>query len=115
MEPELIADYECRCGEGPLWHPSEQRFYWVDIPAGRLFRCDPATGAHELCYEGEALGGFTIQADGSLLLFMNRGAIRLWRDGETTTLLEEIPGEEASRFNDVAAGTAGRILGGKMR
>ncbi len=24
MEPELIADYACVTGEGPLWHPQEQ-------------------------------------------------------------------------------------------
>ncbi|GAG21164.1 unnamed protein product, partial [marine sediment metagenome] len=34
MRPELIADYECVTGEGPLWHPDEGRLYWVDIPKG---------------------------------------------------------------------------------
>ena len=68
MEPELIADYECVTGEGPLWHPDEQRLYWVDIPRGRLFRYEPATGAHEQVYEGDPIGGFTIQDDGALLL-----------------------------------------------
>ena len=33
MEPELIADYACEVGEGPLWHAQEQRLYWADIPA----------------------------------------------------------------------------------
>ena len=27
VEPELIADYTCITGEGPLWHPAEQRVY----------------------------------------------------------------------------------------
>jgi len=27
MEPELIADYACETGEGPLWHPEERRLY----------------------------------------------------------------------------------------
>jgi len=25
-------------GEGPLWHPLEERLYWLDIEAGTLFR-----------------------------------------------------------------------------
>ena len=43
MDIEMIADYQCEIGEGPLWHPLERRLYWVDIPAGRLFRYDPST------------------------------------------------------------------------
>ena len=47
-ELEVIADYACETGEGPLWHAAEQRVYWCDIPRGRLFRYEPATGKHEI-------------------------------------------------------------------
>jgi sugar lactone lactonase YvrE len=114
MGPELIADYQCVIGEGPLWHPGERRLYWVDIPRGRMFRYDPATGQHELCYEGEVVGGFTIQADGALLLFMAKGAVKIWRAGALTTVVDEIPDERASRFNDVIADPAGRVFCGTM-
>lgn len=114
MEPELIADYQCHTGEGPLWHPTEQVVYWTDIPAGKLFRYDPATGQHSQVYQGAPVGGFTIQADGSLLLFMARGAIATWRAGVLTTLVPEIPDERESRFNDVFADPAGRVYCGTM-
>lgn len=114
MEPGLIADYACRTGEGPLWHPLEGRVYWCDIPAGRMFRYDPATGAHEMFYEGEVVGGFTIQEDGALLLFGAGGSVRVWRDGLATTVIDRIPGEEDSRFNDVIADPAGRVFCGTM-
>jgi sugar lactone lactonase YvrE len=114
MEPELIADYQCVIGEGPLWHPGERRLYWIDIATGRMFRYEPATGRHELCYEGEVVGGFTLQADGALLLFMAKGAIKIWRAGTLTTVVEEIPDERASRFNDVIADPAGRVFCGTM-
>ncbi len=114
MEPELIADYQCVVGEGPLWHPDEQRVYWTDIVTGRLFRYDPATGQHEQIYSGEQVGGFTIQADGALLLFMERGKIATWRDGTLTTLIEEIPAERPTRFNDVIADPRGRVLCGTI-
>jgi len=114
MEPILVADYQCICGEGPLWHPDEKRVYWVDIPTGRLFRYEPATGKHEQCYQGEMIGGFTIQDDGALLLFMARGAVKIWREGQLTTVIEEIPDERNSRFNDVIADPAGRVFCGTM-
>jgi len=115
MQPKLIADHACHTGEGPLWHPDERRVYWVDIPPGRLFRYEPATGRHELCYDaGEAIGGFTIQADGALLLFMARGAIRTWREGQLATVIDNIRGEEESRFNDVIADPEGRVFCGTM-
>jgi sugar lactone lactonase YvrE len=113
IKPELIADYACNTGEGPLWHPDEQRVYWVDIPTGRLFRYTPATGEHEQCFESpDALGGFTIQEDGALLLFMARGAVKLWGDGELTTVIDEIPDEVTTRFNDVIADPEGRVFCG---
>lgn len=113
-EPRLVADYACVCGEGPLWHPDEQRVYWVDIPKGRLFRYHPETDAHEQLFEGPAVGGFAIQADGSLLLFMDRGAVTIWRNGVFQTVIEEIPDETGSRFNDVIADPKGRVFCGTM-
>lgn len=114
MTPELIADYECVIGEGPLWHPGEKCVYWTDIPMGRMFRYNPATGAHEQFYDGEVVGGFTIQEDGSLLLFMGKGAIAIWRDGRLEYVYEEIPNERETRFNDVIADPAGRVFCGTM-
>lgn len=114
MEPELVADYQCITGEGPLWHPDEKRVYWLDIPTGRMFRYEPATGKHEQCYQGEVIGGFTIQDDGALLLFMARGAVKIWREGQLTTVIEEIPDERETRFNDVIADPEGRVFCGTM-
>ncbi len=113
-QPKLIADYQCQVGENPLWHAQEKRLYWTDIPTGRLFRYDPATGHHEQCYHGEVVGGFTIQADGALLLFMKRGAIAIWREGQLTYVVNEIPAERNGRFNDVIADGYGRVYCGTV-
>jgi sugar lactone lactonase YvrE len=114
MQPELIADYQCVTGEGPLWHPQEKRLYWVDIPRGRMFRYDPARGDHEAFYEGEVVGGFTVQEDGALLLFMEKGAVKIWRGDLLETVIEEIPAEGHTRFNDVIADPEGRVFCGTM-
>ena len=113
-ELELIADYACETGENPLWHSGEQKLYWCDIPRGRIFRFDPSTGLHEQCYEGRPVGGFTVQSDGALLLFMDRGTIARWNEGDLTVVVERIPEELGSRFNDVIADPRGRVFCGTM-
>lgn len=112
---QLIADYACQTGEGPLWHAVERRLYWTDIPTGRLFWYDPATHHSEQCYSGRHVGGFTIQADGQLLLFRDKGNVVTFRHGEiTSTVIESIAGHEETRFNDQIADPEGRVFVGTM-
>jgi len=114
VEPELICDYGCEIGENPLWDPLANRLYWCDIPNGRLFRFDPRSGKHEQFHQGDPIGGFTIQADGSLLLFMARGAVKIWRESGMETVIDHLPDEQETRFNDVIADPAGRVFCGMM-
>lgn len=114
MAAELMADYRCHTGEGPLWNPIEGRLYWGDIPQGRLFRLNPQTRIHEQFYDGRQVGGFTIQRDGSLLLFMDRCSIAVLRDGAVEFLADELPDQLDNRFNDVIADPAGRVFCGTM-
>lgn len=114
MKPIIVADTRLVVGEGTLWHAGEQKLYWLDIPNGSIYRYDPREGRHERIYAGEVIGGFTIQADGSLLLFMARGAVRTWKRGELSTVIEEIPEERETRFNDVIADPEGRVFCGTM-
>jgi len=115
MNIELIADVPCNTGEGPLWHPVEKAAYWSDIPNGCLYRYDPATGAHARVMHDRPVGGFTLQADGSLLLFRDKGNIVIWRDGKILkTVIDSMPGHDATRFNDVFANHLGGVYCGTM-
>ena len=114
MQPEPVADYACQTGENPLWHPMEKRLYWCDIPRGRLFRFDPASGVHEMCHEGPPIGGFTVQADGALLLLMADGAVRTWQDGRMKTLIDSVPEIVGNRYNDCIADPLGRVFCGVL-
>jgi D-xylono/L-arabinono-1,4-lactonase len=115
LAPKVAAECACDTGEGPLWNPLEKRLYWVDIPAGRLYRFDPARATHEECLRApRAIGGFTVQGDGSLLLFMAGGAVAAWRGGRLEYLTEGLEAERDTRFNDVIADPAGRVFCGTM-
>lgn len=115
IKPEIVADLPCITGENPLWHPAEKCVYWTDIPAGVIHRYHPSTARTETFNIGTPVGGFTLQTDGSLLLFMARGAVRLWRSGSfLSTVIAELPEELDNRFNDVIADPQGRVFCGVM-
>jgi len=114
VNPEVIANFKCHTGESPLWHPDERCLYWVDIPAARLFRFYPQTGLTQTYDTGVAVGGMTIQEDGRLLLFMAEGAVKLWKEGVSETVIEALPEERGNRFNDVIADPEGRVFCGVM-
>ena len=114
--PVLVADVPCETGENPLWHPEEERLYWCDIPNGDLYVYDPATGDHERVYTAanDRIGGFTIQADDSLLLFGNTGGVSRYDDGRAERVIDPDPDRFHERFNDVIADPAGRVFCGVM-
>ncbi|ELZ24102.1 SMP-30/gluconolaconase/LRE-like region-containing protein [Halosimplex carlsbadense 2-9-1] len=116
-EPRRVADTHCHTGEGPLYHPDEGVVYFLDIPEADLYRYDPADGSHERVLDAEgAVGGFTIQDSGDLLLFCDGGRIQPWNrdDGLGDPVVESIDGEGNSRFNDVIADPRGRVFCGTM-
>ncbi|ELZ28520.1 SMP-30/gluconolaconase/LRE-like region-containing protein [Halogeometricum pallidum JCM 14848] len=115
MALELVADYPCETGEGPVWHVDEEALYWVDIPNGLLYRYDPETDEHGLVREGNPVGGVTVQADGSLLLFGAGGAVDRWEaESETATRVATLGEAADTRFNDVIADPEGRVFCGTM-
>ena len=115
MNPEVITDYRCQIGEGPIWHSIEKRIYWIDIPRGEVFRFDPVTNEHEICYKGsEQVSGLTIQEDASILLFFQRGAIAILRDGDLDFIIDNIPDIRGIGLNDMIADPKGRVLWGSI-
>jgi D-xylono/L-arabinono-1,4-lactonase len=116
MEIDVLVNYDCVCGENPLWHPDEKRVYWTDIDTGRLFCFDPQSGRSEVCWHdaGRKVGGFTLQADGKLLLFMDKGTVAVLENGRPRPIIEDIPRELDNRFNDVIADPEGRVFCGVM-
>ena len=112
ITPRTAIDVRCEVGENPLWHVPDACLYWTDIPAGRVYRSVGTAAAP--VFEGAVVGGFTIQADGALLLFMAAGRIARCREGVLATIVESIPAERDSRFNDVIADPRGRVFCGTM-
>ena len=112
---KLLANEHCKTGENPLWDAERECVYWTDIPNGKLFRYDIQSARHEQIYSGQPVGGFTLQADGNLLLFRvsDIAELPLPRGGEARTIIE-YSDETMERFNDVSADPEGRVFAGTV-
>lgn len=114
MTPKLLVPTHCKCGENPLWDADAKCFYWTDIPSRVLYRCGADGEDFEVFFRSDQMvGGFTLQADGSLLLFRENDIVRL---DETGVLAGTIPFDDrgAERFNDVIADPQGRVFAGTI-
>jgi sugar lactone lactonase YvrE len=104
-----------RLGESPLWHPSEQRLYWCDIPAYRLYRLDPTSGLTRFWQFETDVACCAPMREGGLLLGMRDG---LWRFDPATgqrTLLATPPYDSSKeRFNDGKCDPHGRFWVGTI-
>jgi D-xylono/L-arabinono-1,4-lactonase len=110
---ELVAPLNCEIGENPLWHRDITRLVFVDIPQGRVYAYDPAKAECTVLGQTRITGGFTIQQDGSLLLFQDGRIATLALDGTLRQVASDLC-SGGERFNDVIADPEGRVFAGVM-
>jgi len=114
MQPTVVAKSNCVVGENPLWNSFNEEVYWCDIPEGKIYQYNSSSHEHRIIYENGVVGGFTIQADGSLLIFKSGGRIDYWDNGKSITVVPASGTEVTSRFNDVWADPNGGVYCGTM-
>ena len=112
-ELSMVAATHCGCGENPLYDAAKNRLLWTDIPHGRLFELDLNSGQWRQFYDGETVGGFTLQSDGALLLFREHNIARLDANGALQVLAADVA-PAGGRFNDVIATPNGEVFAGTM-
>jgi len=119
-DAELVLDARCATGESPVWRADERALYWVDIPARRLHRLDPATGAHATWTGDEMLACIAPRAGrpGQWIAGMESGlfAIAPRDDGTlgSTLLASAAHAAPGMRFNDGRCDRQGRFRAGTM-
>jgi D-xylonolactonase len=111
--PRLLFSAHCELGENPLWNAEDGGLYWTDITGGHVHRLRLATGEHEVIYNDGLVGGFTLQANGDLLLFRADDIAALKPDG-WVEVLKRFKDEDMERFNDVIADPEGRVFAGTI-
>lgn len=120
MRNATIEDTGVRCavGESPIWHAEEQAWYWVDIPACRIWRLDHREGSLRRWQAGEMAACIAPRARGGLIAGMVSGifALDLLDDGGVHAVRLAAPPDLAPglRFNDGRCDRQGRFWAGTM-
>lgn len=114
-EANIISNITCTLGEGPIWHPLEKVYYWVDIIGQQLYRYDPASHSELSFQMGSMIGTAVPVCGGGVLVALETGVF-YFNGTENMTKLADYPDDAApnTRFNDGKCDPAGRLWVGTM-
>jgi sugar lactone lactonase YvrE len=102
-------------GECPLWHPRENRLYWIDIDGCAVHRLDPQNNMHQAWILPSEPGAIAWSAAGGLIVAMRSGLATLDTDSGALTMFANAPYDPGrERFNDGRCDAAGRFWVGTL-
>ena len=102
-------------GESPLWHPTEQVLYWVDIPGHALHRYDPVRALHDHWGFDTDISCCAPALGGGLVVTLRSGIEHFDPATGKRRALAEPPYDAAKqRFNDGRADALGRLWVGTI-
>lgn len=111
---ELVLDAKAMLGEGSIWHPKENKLYWIDIEGKSLHIYDPATGEDRQFPVGSRIGTVVPIENGGALVALQSGIHALdTKTGKLSFITNPLP-DSNIRFNDGKCDPAGRFWVGSM-
>jgi sugar lactone lactonase YvrE len=112
---ELAFKTESTLGESPMWHPQQQKLYWVDIEKMELHNFDPSTTLHKIFKTEKRIGSVVPAKNGHLILALQGEIAEL--DPSTNTIKKLIdlePHLPMNRCNDGKCDNQGNLWIGTM-
>ncbi len=113
LRPTLLVDCKNLLGECVIWNPEDERVYWTDVNAQRLYSCDAGGGALSVHDLPDQLGSFAFDPAGNMLAAFSKGLFRYQPStGQLDRLTSFEPHLPATRLNDGRCDRAGRFVVG---
>jgi sugar lactone lactonase YvrE len=109
---EVLSEERAVLGESPLWHRSEELFYWVDIARQLVLRYDPRSERIELRHRGLTVSALCESEGGGLILITPHALLSL-RGGQVDKLAPLSLSADV-RTNDGKCDPHGRVWFGTM-
>jgi sugar lactone lactonase YvrE len=115
IDVECVVDARNTTGESPLWSAREAALYWVDIPAGAIYRWKPSTNEQRTWQVPTDVGSIGLREQGGLVVALRSGFHLFDTDtGALTFLCNPEPDVRTSRLNDGKVSPEGRFFAGTM-
>jgi sugar lactone lactonase YvrE len=114
-----VNGVSCTVGESPTWSAEEGAWYWVDIPAKRVWRLDGTTGATRHWEQSEMVACVAAKKGGGLIAGMETGIFSLELGAAPASVQTRLAAPasglgEGMRFNDGRCDRQGRFWSGTM-
>ncbi|MBX2897691.1 MAG: SMP-30/gluconolactonase/LRE family protein [Cyclobacteriaceae bacterium] len=116
IDKMAIVEWECKAtlGEGAIWHPTENRLYWVDIEDKQLHVYDPVTKQNTSYPIGARIGTVVPIETGGVLVALQNGIHKMdLKTGALKFVTNPLP-DSAMRFNDGKCDPSGRFWVGSL-
>ena len=102
-------------GEGPLWHPTEQHLYWVDIDRMALYRSHKDLSGFTHTQFNTKIGAFGFRKDTGFILATSDGFANCDTLESTPEVLwNPLPNRHGVRLNDGKVDPQGRFWAGSI-
>jgi sugar lactone lactonase YvrE len=114
IDAELLLDAKAMLGEGSIWHPKENKLYWVDIENKILHIYDPVSKVDKELPVNSRIGTVVPVEGGGALVALQNGIHKMdTKTGKLTFLMDPLK-DSALRFNDGKCDPSGRFWVGTM-
>lgn len=111
---QLVLDAKAVLGEGAIWHPTENKLYWVDIEGKSLHIYDPVSGNDKTMPVGKRIGTVVPVQTGGALVALQNGIHKIdTKTGKLSFMVNPLP-DTSMRFNDGKCDPAGRFWVGTL-
>lgn len=112
---ECVLPTQATVGESPVWHPDQQRLYWIDIQGKQIHRFDPRTHQDESFALPEIVTCIQLCSSGGLVLTLKKNFAFFDPGAQHLEKLQGIEGDlPDNRFNDGKCDPQGRFWAGTM-
>ena len=110
----LVLDTKSMLGEGSIWHPKENKLYWVDIEGKLLHIYDPATGKDKELPVGSRIGTVVPVKNGGALVALQNGIHKIDTKTGKLSFISAPFTDTSLRFNDGKCDPSGRFWVGTL-
>lgn len=114
-QAEIVIDADALLAEGSIWHPTEQKLYWVDIENGELHRYDSEEDHDEMFKLPQRIGTVVPIKSGGMLGGLEDQVAKIDMNTKTFEKLVDLEKDRpGNRCNDGKCDPAGRFWVGTM-